>query len=613
MRTSVSSTTPSRPGTAAPNATALGPYATREEAEHAVQSVAEREREAPQLEDRAWEGDSPFRAPHGSHRTSLPTGMIEGDGPGRSGAGGGESTWRTSARWRIWSSGCWAAPVSRGAGSPAAGRGRPPRPARLPGTPTARPRPPTEVAEPRRGGRRRLEVSVQGGSNADVAGAADLVIVAVPFAGHAATLIELAATLAGKIVVDYMVPLGFDEQGAFALAVEEGSGAQQAAALLPDSPSSGRSTTCPPSCSRTWPGRHRRRRDGRRRRPRGHRHSCRRWPGGCPACAASTPASCATPARSRRYRQPRVGEPPLQGARRPPGHRRLAPTTSGRRSRPAAAAGRQPGAVADRGGRGHGRRPAGRRDRLVHPPARSRRRPRRRHQVPRRRPRLDLQPDLVIANAEENRADDLEALRAAGSRSGSPPPRRCPGADLARPAAAPAAARGSGWLDAVRRVWAAALAGRRAVVPIWRRPWMVLGRDTFAGDVLARLGVDNVLAGPPTATPSGAWRPRRRRRRPGGVARRAVRVRRGRRPGGLAAGAPGVRRRPAPHLVRPVLAEAPEVLLGAAAADSRSGARLRPCCSRTRWPCCTPPPSCSCSPARCSRCGGRGCCGCTSR
>ena len=32
-----------------------------------------------------------------------------------------------------------------------------------------------------------------------------------------------------------------------------------------------------------------------------------------------------------------------------------------------------------------------------------------------------------------------------------------------------------------------------ALVPIWRRPWMALGRDTFAGDVLQRVGVDNVL------------------------------------------------------------------------------------------------------------------------
>jgi ABC-type Fe3+-hydroxamate transport system substrate-binding protein len=33
----------------------------------------------------------------------------------------------------------------------------------------------------------------------------------------------------------------------------------------------------------------------------------------------------------------------------------------------------------------------------------------------------------------------------------------------------------------------------RAVVPVWRKPWIALGRDTFAGDVLARLGVHNVL------------------------------------------------------------------------------------------------------------------------
>ncbi|MDQ3503241.1 MAG: helical backbone metal receptor, partial [Actinomycetota bacterium] len=46
-------------------------------------------------------------------------------------------------------------------------------------------------------------------------------------------------------------------------------------------------------------------------------------------------------------------------------------------------------------------------------------------------------------------------------------------------------------------------AGRRrsAVVPIWRRPWMALGRDTFAGDLLSRLGVDNVLAGSPQRYP----------------------------------------------------------------------------------------------------------------
>jgi hypothetical protein len=80
-----------------------------------------------------------------------------------------------------------------------------------------------------------LEASVQGGSNADVAGAADLVVVAVPFDGHAATLAELATPLAGKVVVDCVVPMGWDELGAYVLDVEEGSVAQQAAAQLPDS------------------------------------------------------------------------------------------------------------------------------------------------------------------------------------------------------------------------------------------------------------------------------------------------------------------------------------------------------------------------------------------
>jgi NADPH-dependent F420 reductase len=80
-----------------------------------------------------------------------------------------------------------------------------------------------------------VEVSVRGGSNSDVAESADLVIVAVPFGGHAATLAGLAAPLTGKIVVDCVVPMAFDKQGAYALPVPEGSVALQAAALLPGS------------------------------------------------------------------------------------------------------------------------------------------------------------------------------------------------------------------------------------------------------------------------------------------------------------------------------------------------------------------------------------------
>ncbi|MEJ3747326.1 NADPH-dependent F420 reductase [Actinomycetes bacterium KLBMP 9797] len=75
----------------------------------------------------------------------------------------------------------------------------------------------------------------EGGDNADVAARSDVVIVAVPWDGHAATVAALRAPLAGKIVVDCVNPLGFDKQGPYALPVPEGSAAQQCAALLPES------------------------------------------------------------------------------------------------------------------------------------------------------------------------------------------------------------------------------------------------------------------------------------------------------------------------------------------------------------------------------------------
>ncbi|MGX8905263.1 helical backbone metal receptor [Streptomyces sp. QH1-20] len=111
-----------------------------------------------------------------------------------------------------------------------------------------------------------------------------------------------------------------------------------------------------------------------------------------------------------------------------------------------------------------------------------------------------LAPDLVIANEEENRAPDLGALRAAGLEVLVTEVRSLPqafrelervlvrGCGLARP----------GWLGDAEDAWRDVTAPgppRRAVVPVWRRPWMVLGRDTFAGDVLARLGVVNIHAG----------------------------------------------------------------------------------------------------------------------
>jgi len=113
-------------------------------------------------------------------------------------------------------------------------------------------------------------------------------------------------------------------------------------------------------------------------------------------------------------------------------------------------------------------------------------------------------PDLVVVNSEENRAPDIDALRAAGLRVHVTDPETVPQA-LAqlRTLLRLLGASRVGWLDVAERVWAQPWSGarRRALVPIWRRPWMALGRDTFAGDVLARLGVDNALAGSPERYP----------------------------------------------------------------------------------------------------------------
>ena len=112
---------------------------------------------------------------------------------------------------------------------------------------------------------------------------------------------------------------------------------------------------------------------------------------------------------------------------------------------------------------------------------------------------IALAPDLVLANEEENRAPDLDALRAAGIPVWVTEVRTLDQAltsldrmltlacDLPRPS----------WLDRARDVWDQVCPAEPAVhgiVPIWRRPWMVLGRDTFAGDLLARLGVQHVYA-----------------------------------------------------------------------------------------------------------------------
>lgn len=74
---------------------------------------------------------------------------------------------------------------------------------------------------------------VTGLGNLEAAAAADVVLVAVPYAAHAATVADIAEAVAGKILIDCVNPLGFDKQGAHGLLVPEGSAAQQAQSLAP--------------------------------------------------------------------------------------------------------------------------------------------------------------------------------------------------------------------------------------------------------------------------------------------------------------------------------------------------------------------------------------------
>jgi ABC-type Fe3+-hydroxamate transport system substrate-binding protein len=116
-----------------------------------------------------------------------------------------------------------------------------------------------------------------------------------------------------------------------------------------------------------------------------------------------------------------------------------------------------------------------------------------------------LAPDLVVANQEENRRLDVERLRAAGIpvwvtviesvEQALRSMRRLFVDVLAVPE--------PDWLRTAAAEWdlPAPEPALRVVVPIWRDPWMVVGARTFAGDVLARLGLVNVMGTSPERYP----------------------------------------------------------------------------------------------------------------
>ncbi|MEU6133757.1 helical backbone metal receptor [Nocardioides sp. NPDC047086] len=107
-----------------------------------------------------------------------------------------------------------------------------------------------------------------------------------------------------------------------------------------------------------------------------------------------------------------------------------------------------------------------------------------------------LAPDVVVANKEENRELDVRRLRDRGVQVWVTDIETVPQAV----ASMESLLDGIGWdrpdwLVEARRLWCGPLprVSRRVAVPIWRDPWMVVGSRTFTGDLLRRLGWENVF------------------------------------------------------------------------------------------------------------------------
>ncbi|MEI4270430.1 helical backbone metal receptor [Klenkia sp. LSe6-5] len=108
----------------------------------------------------------------------------------------------------------------------------------------------------------------------------------------------------------------------------------------------------------------------------------------------------------------------------------------------------------------------------------------------------DLQPDLVVANQEENRELDVRRLREAGVPVWVTRIETLDGAfaSMHRLFADVLQVPVPGWLTAAEQEWAQEPPpGPRVAVAIWRDPWMWVGARTFTGDLLARLGCTNAV------------------------------------------------------------------------------------------------------------------------
>ena len=76
---------------------------------------------------------------------------------------------------------------------------------------------------------------VLGGSNEEAAQKGDVIIICVPYEGHVDILKQLELYLKNKIVIDVVAPLVFGKKSISSTIVKEGSAAEQAQLLLPES------------------------------------------------------------------------------------------------------------------------------------------------------------------------------------------------------------------------------------------------------------------------------------------------------------------------------------------------------------------------------------------
>lgn len=111
---------------------------------------------------------------------------------------------------------------------------------------------------------------------------------------------------------------------------------------------------------------------------------------------------------------------------------------------------------------------------------------------------IDLKPDLVLANREENRELDIRKLREAGIPVWVTVIETVEEAceSLWRLFVEALQWDVPLWLEQVEDLWLGPIppVTARVAIPIWRDPWMVVGSRTFTGDLARRLGYENAFA-----------------------------------------------------------------------------------------------------------------------